>query len=433
MQAAKRKLIEKGPGFKSGWKDLGKNLNGKTISTGVISSIFGCTGPALVTIDAATNAVYTPQDIATWLFGIYVFGGLISIIMSLYYKQPISGAYSIPGAAMLAVNLMGYSFAQASGAFVLAGVIVLLLGLTGLIGKVMQWLPLPIVMGMICGAMIKFGIGVVTSTFVLNGEGTLQIAPFIIGIAAISGFFVLPKFIKKVPPVLGALILGFIAAFAMGIKFDFSRIQYIPPKIMVPEFTFGGFMGVSIPLAALVLGAENSQAIGVLYAQGYKPPINAMTIISGIGGIAAGLVGAHNANIAGPMTAICSSDQAGEDKNSRYAASVVCGLTFGGFGLVASFAAGIVSALPSGLVSILAGLAMFSVLIQSLELGFSTKKFKMGAFVALITSMSGISLLNIGASFWGLVFGVIISLIAESSDFKETNSSSPKDTKPAYV
>ena len=46
----------------------------------------------------------------------------------------------------------------------------------------------------------------------------------------------------------------------------------------------------------------------------YKAPVNAMTVISGFGGIFSGLVGAHNANIAGPMTAICSSSEAGEDK-----------------------------------------------------------------------------------------------------------------------
>ena len=41
----------------------------------------------------------------------------------------------------------------------MAGVIVLILGASGLIGKIMRWLPLPIVMAMITGAMIRFGIG----------------------------------------------------------------------------------------------------------------------------------------------------------------------------------------------------------------------------------------------------------------------------------
>lgn len=415
--SARKNIMEPGPGFGSGLKDLKGYLNSQTISSGVISSIFGCTGPALVVIDAATKANYTPEDIATWLFGIYFFGGLISIIMALYFKLPISGAFSIPGAAMLSVSLVGIPFNEAGGAFILAGVIVLILGLTGLIGKIMNWLPLPIVMAMIAGAMIKFGTGIITSTFVMGEGKQLMMEPLIIGLSALAGFFVLPKLIKKMPPVVGALVLGVAATLMIGLQFDFSTVKYIPPRIVAPTFTLSSFLAVSIPLAALVIGAENSQAIGVLMSQGYKVPVNAITVISGIGGIVSGLFGAHNANIAGPMTAICSSDQAGADKNGRYAASVVCGLTFGGFGLVASVAAGFVAALPSGLVSVLAGLAMISVLIQAFELAFSTQKFRVGAFIGLVTTMSGLSLLNIGSSFWGLVFGVIASLLAEPQDF----------------
>jgi hypothetical protein len=39
------------------------------------------------------------------------------------------------------------------------GVLVLLLGLSGVIGRVMRWLPMPIVMAMIAGALIRFGTG----------------------------------------------------------------------------------------------------------------------------------------------------------------------------------------------------------------------------------------------------------------------------------
>jgi len=152
----KRRLIEEGPGFKSGLKDLKKYLNSKAITAGFVAAVFGCTGPALVTIKASTSAGYTTEQTVSWIFGIYVFGGLISLLMALYYKQPIVGAFSIPGASMLATSLIGFTFNEAAGAFIMAGIIVLLLGLSGLIGKVMKFLPLPIVMGMIGGVMLRF-------------------------------------------------------------------------------------------------------------------------------------------------------------------------------------------------------------------------------------------------------------------------------------
>jgi len=388
----KRRIIEEGPGFKSGLKDLKKYLNSKAITTGFVAAVFGCTGPALVTIKASASAGYTTEQTVSWIFGIYVFGGLISLLMALYYKQPIVGAFSIPGASMLATSLVGFTFNEAAGAFIMAGVIVLLLGLSGLIGKVMKFLPLPIVMGMIGGVMLRFGTGIVTATVAL---------PIVCG-AAIVGFFITPKLGKKISPILGAMLFAVIAIMLTG-GLDTSGLdfKYIPPQIVSPKFNVATILSVSVPLAALVVGAENAQAIGVLFGQGYKPPVNAMTVISGIGGMLSGLVGAHNANIAGPMTAICSSDEAGEDKAGRYVASVANGIFFMSFGLVASFAISVIKIIPAPLVSVLAGLAMISVLIGSFKDGFGTSKYKTGAFAALIVGVSGVTFFSIGADILG--------------------------------
>lgn len=403
-----RKLIEKGPGFRSGLKDLRKNLNSKTISAGVVAAVFGCTGPALVTINASTAAGYTTEQTVSWIFGIYFFGGLISLLMALYYKQPIVGAYSIPGASMLGASLLGFSFNEAAGAFIMAGVIVLLLGLSGLIGKVMKFLPLPIVMGMIIGVMLRFGTGIVTATVTL---------PIICG-AAIIGFFITPKLSKKLSPILGAILLGVIAFFFTGgFESGGMNFEYIAPQLVSPKFNVSTILSVSIPLAALVVGAENAQAMGVLFAQGYKTPVNAMTVISGFGGIFSGLFGAHNANVAGPMTAICSSEEAGDDKDARYASAVVNGVLFMSFGLVGSYAISLIKVIPGPLVSVLAGLAMISVLIRSLKEGFGSGKYQMGAFAALIVGASGVSFLKIGSAFWALVVGVVVSMINEKKDF----------------
>ena len=84
------KFIEEGPGLRAGLKDLPKSLNAGTIGSGLIASIFGCTGPAMVVISAATTVGFSARDTASWLFGIYVFGGLIGCFLSLYYKMPVS-------------------------------------------------------------------------------------------------------------------------------------------------------------------------------------------------------------------------------------------------------------------------------------------------------------------------------------------------------
>lgn len=152
-------------------------------------------------------------------------------------------------------------------------------------------------------------------------------------------------------------------------------------------------------------------------AQNYKPPINFMVIISGLGGVLTSLWGGHNANIAGPMTAICSSEEAGEDKETRYASAVICGVFFCLFGIFASIAVGIVSGLPSTFVAIVAGLAMIGILTGSFYDAFSCKRYNTGVFFALIIAMSNITLFKISAPFWALLGGVVVSYIMEPEDF----------------
>jgi len=293
------------------------------------------------------------------------------------------------------------------------------LGLSGLIGKVMKWLPVPIVMAMIAGAMLRFGTGIITSS---------QAAPAI-GIATLAGYFAASKISKKIPPILLSLIAGMSVAVATG-KLNFASVKYsmIAPTIVVPTFDIGAIISIAIPLAVLVMGAENAQAYGVLVSQGYRPPINAMTIVSGIGGIVTAFFGGHNANIAGPMTAICSSDQAGDDKEKRYGASVINGVLFGSFGLVASIAVAFVAGLPKEMIAIVAGLAMIGVLISSFECAFATGKFRTGAFFALVIAISGVAFFKIASPFWALIGGVFVSLIVEPKDFKNKPDACESDS-----
>lgn len=112
---------------------------------------------------------------------------MIGVYLALKYRQPIAGAWSIPGAVLVAGALQHYSLSEISGAYLVSGILVFILGISGLIGKIMKWIPVPIVMAMIVGAMIKFGTGMITSL-----EGT----PLIVGTAILVYLFS-SRYIKK--------------------------------------------------------------------------------------------------------------------------------------------------------------------------------------------------------------------------------------------
>lgn len=389
--------------FKRLWQEL--NLN--TISSGTVATIFGCTGPALIIIGGATSGGLTHSQTISWLFAVYFFGGLLGLFLSLKYRQPISGAYSIAGAVLVSGALTHFSLNEAIGAYFIANLFVFILGASGLIEKVMNWIPTPIVMGMIVGVMIRFATEMITS---------VQLSPVIAG-SAILVYLFSSRFIKRFPPVLTALIVSILLAIFTN-KFQIGNIQssFVIPQLEFPTFNLDAIVSISIPLAILIICTENAQTTGILLAKGYKPPISAMSIYGGIAGSIASFFGAHAINTAGPMTAICASEETGK-KETRYAASVFNGFLFLSFGIFAGLVVPIVIAMPGVIVSAIAGLAMIGVLLSSLKLAFSDNKFQMGAFFALIIGMSGVNFLNISAPFWAIGGSLLVSFLIEKEHF----------------
>lgn len=406
-------LIEKGPGYASGLRDFGRYFNSGTLGAGIIAAIMGCTGPALLIISTGQAAGLENRVIESWLFSVYFFGGLITIILALYYKQSICGAWSIPGVALVAAALSQFTFNEVVFGYLLAGVLVFVVGLTGLVRKVMMWIPREVVMGMVAGALFRFGLNIFPTT----------VAQPWIALPVIAVWVVFTMFTKKlkIPGVLVGLVVGIFIAMGMGLT-TFSGVEFAfaHPMIHQPVFNPGIIIGLAIPLALIVITAENTQAMGVQMAIGNNPPVNAMTLISGIGGMITGWFGGHNANIAGPMTAITSSDEAGPVEG-RYVGSVVDGILFGGFGLIAAAALSIVSVLPSPLINVVVGLTMVGVLTSALGDSW-TGKFKYGAFFALFFTASGAIWFKIGAPFWGLLFGTLLSYWLDKKDWQARTS-----------
>lgn len=402
--------IESGPGFREGIADFGQYFDLSKVGSGLTAAIFGCTGPALIILNAANKGGLTNAQAVSWLFSIYVLGGLLTLGMALYYKQPIMGAWTIPGAVMVGVVLSDFNLAQAAGAYLVSGLLVFLIGISGKFRQIVEYLPRPIIMGMIAGVLIEFTIGIITA---------LSDAPIVAG-AGLLGFLLFYRFVSQIPGIVGAIGLGTGAAVWQGATaFSTISLSIAQPILVTPVISIDSIVTIAIPLTVMVIGAENMQAIGVLQAENYDAPINSMLVFSGLGGIAASLMGGHNANIAGPMTAITSSDESGEQKEGRYVASVIGGIVFGGFGFIAAAATSIVNAIPGTLISVLAGVAMISVLISAFEESWAvSEKYRYGTFFALIIGMSGVSPFEIGAPFWSLVGGVVISLVLEPEDWQ---------------
>ncbi|MEH2553476.1 benzoate membrane transport protein [Bradyrhizobium algeriense] len=400
-------IFERAPGLLNGLRSLSGDLTIGTIGQGLVAGIFG-TAVSLVILNGATKAGLGPTEATSWIFGVYFIGGLVTILVALIYRQPISFSWSIPGTALVVAALKDYSFAQLIGAYLIVAALVTTIALTGVVGRIVKYLPFPIVVAMIGGILLQFAIGVV---------GASQAQPVIVG-AAIIGYFLTAKVLKKVPGVLGALVFGAAAAFLAG-KLNFGSIELhlVMPTATAPGWSSSVILSVAVPLALLIICAENTKGVGILLSAGYVPPTNSMLFASGIGTLFSGMFGGHNLNVAGPMTAICSSPQAG-NIGTRYAASVVQGVIYVAFGLVASMAVSTVRALPSELVGAVAGLAMITPLVVALNAAFAARKFQVGALVSLVVASTSLTIFGIGAPLWALAIGTLASWIVEPDSFR---------------
>ncbi len=404
-------LFEKGSGFKHGLRDFARDVSFSSVSAAIVGAILSFT--LMISVYTMAEAGGVPvSDADKFLVGLMLSCGIIGIIVGFYYRKPMAICASMTGCAVWFIVAGQYSIAEAAAGSVASGILLIVLAATGLMNKVVKLLPTPVVMGMVGGAFFSMSMNAVTP---LGSEPVL-------GILALVVFFLCKKFIPKFPAVLAVLIIGVFYYVATGFSLPAFAPEFLFPSIILPALTPNFpmvFLSLTIPLTALVLGAENAQAYGALRAENYDPSLNTMTAISGVGGIFGGFFAQCNCNMAGPVTAICASPEAGK-KEGRWTASVLFDLLWV---VVAPFYPSLVSfftGFPSVFVYLVTGLAMLGVFQGAVKDAFADPKHCTSATFSLLTAASGISILGISAPFWALVVGDLIYWGFENVSNKES-------------
>ena len=174
-----------------------------------------------------------------------------------------------------------------------------------------------------------------------------------------------------------------------------------------------------MPLAIPVVVVQTGQGIAVLRPAGPEPPINAVAVACGIGSAITALVGGVSTCLTGPTNAILVSSG---ERRRQYTAGIVVGVLAILFGLLAPTFTRLLLSAPKSLIATLAGLAMLRVLQTAFVTAFGSR-FSLGALLAFLVTVADRPLLNIGAAFWGLVCGLVISWLMERADFAAKRAS----------
>ncbi len=408
-RTARQPLIEPFPRPLAGPRTLRADFGASYTANGLIGLIFAATGPVAVILAVGTQGGLSQAEISSWIFGVFLLNGILTVLMCWLYRQPLAFFWTIPGTVLVGPALGHLSFAEVIGAFFATGALILVLGLTGWVRRAMDLIPMPIVMAMVAGVFLRFGTGLVKAL----GDVVVTV-PMVVVFLVLSTWAWLGT---RIPPILGALVVGAVAVAVSGRFNPGPTTGWIAaPGLQTPQWSLQATIELVVPLAITVLVVQNGQGIAVLRSAGHAAPVNAVTLACGLWSMLAAAVGSVSTCLTGPTNALL---VASGERSRHYTAGICCGLLAILFGLFAPLFTTLMLATPPAYIATLAGLAMLRVLQASFVTAFATR-FTLGALVTFIVTVSDVTVLNIGAAFWGLVAGLLVSLLLERPHFAES-------------
>lgn len=380
------------------------DLGPREWANALIALVFSATGPVAVILAAGEQGALTPQELSSWIFGVFFANGLLTILMSWMYRTPLAFFWTIPGTVIVGNSLGHLRWSEVLGAYVVTGAVILVVGLTGLARRVMDWIPMPLIMAMVAGVFLRFGLGLVDAVWA-SAAVALPMALAFLAVGAV------PRVARVVPPILAAMVVGIVAVIldgglSRGILDDGLLAV---PMLQAPEFTLRSLAELVVPLAITVLVVQNGQGIGVLRAKGHHPPVNASAVACGIWSLMVSSIGAVSTCLTGPTNALLVSSG---DPRRHYASAIGTGGLALVVGVLSPAFVGLILGTPAAFVAALGGLAMLAPLQAAFVAAFRTDR-ALGPLVCFLVTVADVSLLGISAPFWGIVLGLAVSALLE--------------------
>ncbi len=383
-----------------------RDFNGAAFWAGITGFVWYAFGAVPLHIAVSSELGLSTAQSSSWMFIVWFTGAVASIALSLRFRQPIPITWTIPGLVYLGALSGQYGYAEMVGANLLAGVLIIALGVAGVGARIMAWLPLPIIMGMFAGSILGYMTRMVSATVSDALVAGTTVAAFLIGRAIAS---------PRIPPLALAMLAGGVAV-VLGDRLVEAPVLWTLPVIGVPDmvFTGGAFIGITVPMVILAMGLGNVQGLGFLLAQGYRAPINTTTVVVGINSVINAVFGGHPAIVARTGVAILAAPDAGPAEGRYWANLIAASLTIA-LALAAAPVMSLIAVLPKAYVFALAGLAILSALQDAFEKAFGgTLRF--GALIALGVALTPFSVLGITSAFWAIIAGLGCSALVERKD-----------------
>jgi benzoate membrane transport protein len=241
------------------------------VVAGFVVVLVGFTSSVVVVFAGAQALGASNAQLTSWMWALGVGMALTSIVPSLITRQPILTAWSTPGAALLA-GTSGLSMAEATGAFIACGVLIVLAGVTRAFERVMDRIPQAVAAALLAGVLAKFA---------LDAAGATKTAPLLVvamALAFVAGRRWWPRY--AVP---GVLAVGVIVAALQG-RLQWQAVEWSAalPVWTTPLFTWSSFIGVALPLFVVTMASQNLPGVAAQRAAGYATPVSHTITATGV-------------------------------------------------------------------------------------------------------------------------------------------------------
>ncbi len=368
-----------------------------SFSAAAVATVVGFGGTVALVVQAGQAMGAAPAQIISMVTALCLGIGLPGAVLSWRLKMPVVLAWSTPGAALLAASTLGLGWSTAVGAFVIAGLLMVLTGLVPALGRLAERIPAAVASAMLAGVLLPFCLKLF---LVFPTDMTLA-----------AGLLLVFVVMRRLAPA-WALPAVLVAAFAVlavrgqvALPEGTGLFGALSP--VMPGFDWKAAVSLALPLYLVTLASQNLPGLVVLRAAGYAPPAGKLIFWGGLTSTLLAPFGAHGVNLAAITAAICTEPDAHPDASKRWTVGVIYGLFYLVVALFAAPLAGLFIAMPTGALAVITGLALIAPLTGSLGAMMAAAKDREAAVLTFAATASGVALFGVGSAFWGLAVGFL--------------------------
>ncbi len=374
------------------------------IAAGIITAFVGFASSFAVILTGLTAVGASDVEAASGLIALSIAMGAAGIGLSVEYRMPISGAWSTPGAALLAATGMAAGgFPAAVGAFLVVGCLIVAAGLFKPFAKLVAAIPGPLANAVLAGVSVR-PVPRSHSRPDRRPGGRGRHCPLLARGSRWKRIYATPS---------AALVAGAVIPLG-GHASGFDLAKMTPsPGLAAPAFSLAAIIGIALPLFIVTMASQNIPGMAVLAAYGYRPNSAPLVATTGVFTLLAAPFGGHAVNLSAITAALTASPDASPDPDKRWMAAAACGATLIAFGLLAGGVAAFVAGAPI-LVETVAGLALLNAFGSALHNALADTQEREPALIAFLITTSGVSIYGVGGAFWGLLAGVLVQFLVRA-------------------